>query len=563
MESRGTWLCPTAFDRERLVDMEARIGPARTLMFACLGLGLVSGVPWFGWWILVPLVWVIVFYLLLTPWIARSPRPEYPVAVSVVHAQVMLGLCVALTGGPHSPALPMLLLGVVTLPARFTGRGVVAGVVMTVAVLLAATVGVDPSGYADNPDLRQRLPGHPGGLAAISYVLMRSEREQRSDAILDPLTGLLNRKALMDRFVEIAEQAKVIGGSVSLIVCDLDRFKAVNDEYGHERGDSALKDAADTIRRNMRSFELVYRMGGEEFLILLPGAGLDDALEVAERARAAIARAHPGGLPLTASLGSPPPRPPACASSRCSAAPTRRCTAPRPRAATAWSRSAPSRPSWPRARAIQPDAGKARQGSPRRPGQGGRPVGTSTPETTGRTSRDGMAARVGDRDGGPAARLGLAERPHRLVAAGRREGDADARPRPGRRGPGSRAAPSTFDEAALRAAARRRPGAGWAPARAACSCARSSLRPLGRAASRSGRRSPCRQAGPRRRSPGGPPRARRSGPTPAARPRRRRRCWRLSGAVDPGRGRARRALAPAGSRAWRSTARPGPSRCCR
>jgi diguanylate cyclase (GGDEF)-like protein len=283
--------------------MEAKIGPARALMFGCLGLGLLSGIPWFGWWILLPLVWVVVFYRLLTPWIARSRQPEYPIALSVVHAQVMLGIAVALTGGPRSPALPMLLLGVVTLPARFTARGVVAGVVLTVVVILAATVGVDPSAYADDPTYVNASLATLGGLASISYVLMRSERQQRSDAILDPLTGLLNRKALMDRFAEIAEQAALTGGWVSLIACDLDHFKAINDEHGHERGDAVLKDAAYVIRRNLRSFELVYRMGGEEFLIVLPGATLADAEPLAERARVAIEDARPGGLPITVSMG--------------------------------------------------------------------------------------------------------------------------------------------------------------------------------------------------------------------------------------------------------------------
>ena len=425
--------------------MEARIGPARTLMFACLGLGLVSGVPWFGWWILVPLVWVIVFYLLLTPWIARSPRPEYPVAVSVVHAQVMLGLCVALTGGPHSPAIPMLLLGVVTLPARFTGRGVVVGVVMTVVVLLAATVGVDPSGYADNPTFVNASLGTLGGLAAISYVLMRSEREQRSDVILDPLTGLLNRKALMDRFVEIAEQAKVLGGSVSLDrLATWTASRRSTTSSGHERGDSALQGMPPTpSRQNMRSFELVYRMGGEEFLILLPGAGLDDALEVAERA----ARGHREGLPRRRAahrLLRGRHRRGRRRALRAAVPPRRRGAVPRqgrgPQSRGRVRRL--SRPSWPRARAIQPDAGKARQGSPRRPGQGGSAWATSTPGMTGSTSRDGMARRAGDRDrrrrprgsASPKAQTGWSP-PGAVID------HADARARPGRRGPGSRAAP--------------------------------------------------------------------------------------------------------------------------
>jgi diguanylate cyclase (GGDEF)-like protein len=302
-EAGGTWLCPTPFDRERLIDMEAKIAPARALMFGSLGLGVLAGVPWFGWWILLPMLWVVVFYRLLLPWIERSPRPEYPIALAVGHAQVLLGLVVVLTGGPQSPVLPMLLLGVVTLPARFNGRGVVAGVVLTAVVILVSTVGVDPAGYADDPTLVNACLACLAGLAAVSNALMRSEIHQRTHAILDPLTGLLNRKALMDRFAELAEQAALTGDSVAIVACDLDQFKTVNDEHGHDRGDVVLKEAAYAIRRNMRSFELVYRLGGEEFLMVLPGASLTEARRLAEHARTALESARPGGLSVTVSMG--------------------------------------------------------------------------------------------------------------------------------------------------------------------------------------------------------------------------------------------------------------------
>jgi diguanylate cyclase (GGDEF)-like protein len=302
-DARGTWLCPTLFDRERLVDMEERIAPARALMFGSLGLGMLAGVPWFGWTILPAMAWVVVFYRLLQPWIERSPRPEYPIAVSVVHAQVVLGVAVALTGGPQSPALPMLLLGVVTLPARFTSRGVVAGVILTAIVMVVSTVPVDPAGFADDPTLVVACLACLAGLAAVSNALMRSEIHQRARAVLDPLTGLLNREALTDRFEELAEQAALNDESVALIACDLDNFKAINDEYGHDRGDAVLKEAAYAMRRDLRSFELIYRMGGEEFLIVLPGADLTHGERLAERVRSVLAAERPGGLHVTASMG--------------------------------------------------------------------------------------------------------------------------------------------------------------------------------------------------------------------------------------------------------------------
>ncbi|HEY8001927.1 MAG: GGDEF domain-containing protein [Vicinamibacteria bacterium] len=303
MEGKPTWLCPTQFDRDRLLDMEAKLRRARVIMYGSLGIVFVIGSYWMGPWILLLLAGSVIGYALLQPLIDRVERPEYVIAATVINAQVLIGIGIALTGGPLSPAIPVLLLPIVTLPARFPARGVVAGVGITITVLLAATVGADPAAFVDDPTYTLVGLAAIAGLAAFAHTLMSSEIQQRADATLDPLTGLLNRKALATRFAEIAEQAALSDGWVSVIECDLDRFKRVNDEHGHGRGDAVLKDAAYTLRKNLRTFELVYRLGGEEFLIVLPGIGLAEAEAAAERVRAGIEKARPGSLPVTASLG--------------------------------------------------------------------------------------------------------------------------------------------------------------------------------------------------------------------------------------------------------------------
>jgi diguanylate cyclase (GGDEF)-like protein len=93
------------------------------------------------------------------------------------------------------------------------------------------------------------------------------------------------------------------GAPICLIACDLDHFKRVNDDYGHARGDAVLKDAAYVMRKHLRSFELVYRLGGEEFLIVLPGVPIDEGRSIAERVRTGIENARPAGLPVSASFG--------------------------------------------------------------------------------------------------------------------------------------------------------------------------------------------------------------------------------------------------------------------
>ncbi len=303
MADSGTWLCPTQLHRDRLLDMERRLARPRAIMYGSLAVAFVIGVPWIGWWTLIPLALSVVGYRILQPRIATSERPEYVVAATVVNAQILIGIGIALSGGPHSPTIAMLLLPIVTLPARFTTRGVYAGLGLTVVVLLLSTVAVDAAGFADDPTFTLIGLASCGGLAAFAEALMRAELQQRSDAVLDPLTGLLNRKALAGRFEEIAQQAKLTGAPVCLVACDLDHFKQVNDVHGHDRGDAVLKDAAYVLRKQLRSFELVYRLGGEEFLIVLPGCSIHEGHAIAERVRIGLADARPGGLPVTASFG--------------------------------------------------------------------------------------------------------------------------------------------------------------------------------------------------------------------------------------------------------------------
>jgi diguanylate cyclase (GGDEF)-like protein len=303
MSDRGTWLCPTPLHRMRLLDMEAKLALPRAIMYGALAVVFVIAIPWYGWVPFVPLVASVVCYSVLRPRIATSERPEYVVAATVLNAQVLIGVGIALSGGADSPAIPFILLPLVTLPARFSTRGVYAGLAVSVVSLLGATVGVDTAGFLHQPMYVLAGMATAGGLTAFAQFLMNAEMQQRSDAVLDPLTGLLNRKSLIDRFQEIAEQAALTDQWVCVLACDLDHFKEVNDLHGHERGDQVLRDAAYVLRKQLRSFELLYRLGGEEFLVVLPGLTLGEGRDVAERARVALEDARPAGLTLTASMG--------------------------------------------------------------------------------------------------------------------------------------------------------------------------------------------------------------------------------------------------------------------
>ena len=273
---------------------------------SCTGrspIAFLIGIPWVGSWTLIPLAGAVLTLRLLKPRIATSERPEYVIAATVVIAQMLIGIGIVLSGGPHSPVIAMLLLPIVTLPARFTAAGVYAGLGVSIVVLLLSTLAVAPADFAADPTYTLVGLATVIGLAAFAQALMRAEMEQRSEAVLDPLTGLLNRKALASRFDEIAQQATLTGAPVSLIACDLDHFKQVNDVHGHDRGDAVLKDAAYVLRKHLRSFELAYRLGGEEFLIVLPGVADWKARRSRERVCAGLEDARPGGLAVTASFG--------------------------------------------------------------------------------------------------------------------------------------------------------------------------------------------------------------------------------------------------------------------
>ena len=297
------WLCPTELDRARMLDNSPRMHRARMITAGAVGLALLYFTPEYGWWTVVLFALALANLLTLDRRIAASSLPELQVAASIVLMEALLAGAVALSGGAASLALPWLVFPAAFSAARFRGPVVLAFVGVAMAMMLAAVAGADPAGFLDDPAPTLISAVLLIGVTACVYVLSAAEAEQRAGAGLDHLTGLLNRTSLELRFDELVQQASLFGEPVSVIVLDLDHFKAINDEHGHGRGDAVLREVAYTLRRQLRSFELAYRVGGEELLVLLPGTGLTDAAGVAERLRRAIVAARPGGLPVTASFG--------------------------------------------------------------------------------------------------------------------------------------------------------------------------------------------------------------------------------------------------------------------
>ena len=132
---------------------------------------------------------------------------------------------------------------------------------------------------------------------------MRSDVDHRTEAVIDGLTGMLNRRALDQRLHELTAQAQITGQPVAVIAGDIDHFKRVNDEHGHATGDAVLVEVAYRLRKALRAYDLAYRVGGEEFLVVLPGADVPAAAGLAEQLRAAVAAEPAAGLRVTMSFG--------------------------------------------------------------------------------------------------------------------------------------------------------------------------------------------------------------------------------------------------------------------
>lgn len=128
-------------------------------------------------------------------------------------------------------------------------------------------------------------------------------------AITDPLTGLYNRRYMESHLATLVQRAADRGKPISLLIVDIDYFKAVNDTHGHDAGDEVLREFAERLNRNVRGIDLACRFGGEEFIVVMPDTDAGFAHMVAERLRQEIAgrpftiAGGTAGLDMTASLG--------------------------------------------------------------------------------------------------------------------------------------------------------------------------------------------------------------------------------------------------------------------
>jgi diguanylate cyclase (GGDEF)-like protein len=135
----------------------------------------------------------------------------------------------------------------------------------------------------------------------------RAEQDLTRLATTDALTGLLNRRGFVEQATAVLARALRSEAAAAVIMLDLDRFKAINDRYGHPAGDTVLRDFAAVLRHGLRIGDVLGRLGGEEFAFLMPDSNADYATATAERLRTRVRNevAHPAGPPfcITVSAG--------------------------------------------------------------------------------------------------------------------------------------------------------------------------------------------------------------------------------------------------------------------
>lgn len=303
MNKATTWLVGTEEDRRRIRETERVVTRARQITIVTIIATLPFLVGRYGFWILCVGVVYAAYSRFVDRQYLRSASGDVWMMSLTLVTQTMFAAAATITGGPRSPAMLWLVIVMILLPCRYGRNGIAVGSVWSLLCLAAAALSNGWAAFVDYPEMA--AVALSTGISCLAYgtALRDGEVAQRRAAVLDPLTGLLNRAKLDERFEEVRQVAVARGRTVGLLLCDLDHFKLVNDHHGHAKGDAVLVATAYELRRVLADHELIYRLGGEEFAVVLPDTDLSGATAQAELVRAAVVAARPGGVDVTTSVG--------------------------------------------------------------------------------------------------------------------------------------------------------------------------------------------------------------------------------------------------------------------
>lgn len=270
-----------------------------------------------------------VFWLGFYVWTRRVVAPHGHgfswLLLVTIAAHIITGTSVCYAIGPYSAAsglimVAALLLGMVLLRRLWLWTAVLGWVLAMFAVHLASEAGWLPflSLFELGPTSVVKVAAERAVAAALIFfplaivmdhlisVWRKDERSLHEAAQFDSLTGAYTRGFAMEVMQRVLSRARSEGTSFAVLMLDLDHFKRVNDAHGHARGDLVLQQTTRAVQSTLRADDVVGRFGGEEFVVLLPGADLEQAMGAAERCRAAVESMQIAGAPylsVTASVG--------------------------------------------------------------------------------------------------------------------------------------------------------------------------------------------------------------------------------------------------------------------
>lgn len=243
---------------------------------------------------------VVAFYLIDAWCLGKRKPPLIPFPLLVLPMMVAMGLSIAVQGFFGALwAYPAVMACYFVLSRRMAN-------ISAAIMLFGGTAMI--YGYAD-PGVAIRFMASFGLTAAIANcilgVVSQLQRELLHQTIVDPLTGAFNRRHMDRRLAEVAGPESRKAGCATILLIDIDHFKRINDRLGHASGDQVLKKIVSLIQDNTRKTDQLFRMGGEEFLLLLPDTGEAETLVVAENLRRLVESAgvESDTLAVTISVG--------------------------------------------------------------------------------------------------------------------------------------------------------------------------------------------------------------------------------------------------------------------
>jgi len=262
------------------------------------------------WWFAATWAVLATLGIACAPIISSRPWRSIYSATWTIAATYAVGLVAGLDGGVTSPILLLLFLPLLYGTLLFTPRAAAACGVSALATL-AVVVALSP-GLAAHEGWAFMLFASLAGASVLSVTasINRNQIERHEQALLvtleglastDELTGCTVRRVIRQRADQEIERAVRSGNPLSLLMIDIDHFKAVNDNFGHVVGDQVLAAVGKVLVDNVRTFDVASRLGGDEFALLLPETGARGAVLVAER----IVRDLAGldAFPVTLSIG--------------------------------------------------------------------------------------------------------------------------------------------------------------------------------------------------------------------------------------------------------------------